>query len=103
MTNDKKPREFWVVNEPKRQWYSSIEISAPSDIVTHVIEHSAYAALQKENEELKKYRNNYDLQEENKSLRESLAIAVKELETMPVHFGNVLDKLATIKAKGELK
>lgn len=50
--SDEKPREFWIVNEQRRQWYSDIEISSLNDIVTHVIEHAAYDQLRLERDAL---------------------------------------------------
>jgi hypothetical protein len=60
MSDDKKPREFWLGNEyvdvkghGKYYSWKRVNPEHPSDV--HVIEHSAYAALQKENEELQEF------------------------------------------------
>jgi len=89
MTDDNKPREFKVQSKkimcPDCSHVFTFESTFTSD---------AYASLQKENEELKKYRNNYDLQEENKSLRESLKLAVNRLNRVKNLFGEMqTDKL----------
>lgn len=55
MSEDKKPREFWI-DTTMHEWevYNEKFISNyPDSEVIHVIEHSAYDALAKENEELK--------------------------------------------------
>jgi hypothetical protein len=92
MTDDKKPREFWVFS--KQSELHSIEQGGFDNEDIYVIEHSAYDALAKE----------------NASLRASLKFAVETIEkaltykngicTTPTQ--NLEDNLATIKAKGEL-
>lgn len=57
MTEDKKPREWWIKQvghwPGKDEIYDAHNTSIPADAI-HVIEKSAYDALAKENERLRK-------------------------------------------------
>jgi hypothetical protein len=65
MTDDKKPREFWIIVEyPYSTWVSSKALnSADANEEIHVIEHSAYEALAKEVERLQEIIDSYELAE----------------------------------------
>jgi hypothetical protein len=93
---EEKPREFWITVDDHKcldAYWREPQIAYQT---YHVIEHSAYAALQKENELLKLDRDNamsqffnlqnkasegiITLEKEITSLRESLELAVEGLE-----------------------
>ena len=104
MTDDKKPREFWILRDLHGEIMRSVGIDETphgEDFVMSVISYDAYAALAKENEELRaeieKFKsgvNNFkcvhcgdytspfapvNLLSEITSLRESLKLAIKGL------------------------
>ena len=83
MSEQDKAREFWLLDDDEVGGYFFYEKQIECD--WHVIEHSAYAALAKENEELRtKTTQMSDVIEEyvkqTTSLRESLKFAVDALE-----------------------
>jgi hypothetical protein len=94
VSDDKKPREFWLVEGATRIIACSadprkIPMNESANVLCHVIEHSAYAALQKENELLKLDRDNamaqfFNLQNKASegiiALEEELASLREELE-----------------------
>jgi hypothetical protein len=123
--SDKKPREFWLdaLDEKTISWLAE----EPEVKVTwiHVIEHSAYAQLQKENEDLKNNcislflheQRMAVLQKENAALRASLKEVIaalrrasgiiefcylKDAKVKVTDVEFCIDALAKIKAKGEL-
>jgi hypothetical protein len=89
MSDDKKPREFWLFKDECFENYHvySGKSNMQWNHSFHVIEYSAYAALQKENEELKQYILRHEatscdkfMQEQVASLRDQLKLAVEALE-----------------------
>lgn len=108
MSDDKKPKEFWVsginfdecgiqMGATVTAFINNINENQPSGESIHVVEFDAYDALKKENEELKEhyrlcegllnkevaaYNNS---QKEIASLRESLKLAVEALESLDQH------------------
>jgi hypothetical protein len=122
MSDDKRPREFWI-QDLAETTYRATDVSCYDEEVNpsiidewHVIEHSAYAALQKENEELKadiEKLKNYEENSghiilENLSLRTSLKEAVEALDFYSIDYcydeGALIHQvIAKIKAKhGEI-
>lgn len=55
MNKNKKPRQFWIIDEyPSSTWVSSKALnSEDANEEIHVIEYFAYASLKAENEKLK--------------------------------------------------
>jgi len=91
MTDDKKPREFWILRDLHGEIMRSVGIDETphgEDFVMSVISYDAYAALAKENEELKEERNNFWMNYrvkhdvETKHLTESLKLAVEMIENL---------------------
>ena len=126
-----KPREFWIYlnTSTYTEVGGSVYLAGVEQSPLSVIEHSAYAALQKENEELQfsaikeytklvaiygdKLGDCRKLESEITSLRESLLIAVEALEFISrerksdgfknMRINVAYETLAKIKAKqGEL-
>ncbi len=93
MSDNKKPKEWMMPVMHAKPFDGDDNIASTSTILTyvHVIEHSAYDALQKENEELKKVHDEQvtlikhlqyicnQIERPNDSLRASLKEAVEAL------------------------
>jgi len=99
MTDDKKPREFWVFS--KQSELHSIEQGGFDNEDIYVIEHSAYDALAKENEELRLRFGPAEvgavagnvarpLLQEITSLRESLKFAVEAMKSNEHEYEEVI-------------
>jgi len=130
MSDDNKPREFWIVEQPDNpvtpNKLLSFNVKPPLTMISkswpvyRVIEHSAYAALQKENQDLRRLNAELStagqrgvemLAKQNASLRDQLKLAVEALTatteiedyyTQNRAYDLVEAALAKIKAKGEI-